>query len=654
MQLCRFLFLALVFLTMISLVLLTACGSSGSMQTQPSTPLFTSVPVMAATQDVAYTYPLAATDPAGGSVTFSLTASPTGAALNANTVTWTPTAAQSRVSNSFTVKATTTSGGTASQSWMVTPGGTITVNWQNNYWTATGQVHVPAQASVATTLSAMWTNPDGSITVEKSSAISPGVFSIPNVPGGYYWLNIGGNAYWTSTGTFDAGSDFAGPAAPLDHDTQLTTFDFSLTGLDSTIGVPTWVLFLVPVQGVPGFSLQDSANSGSIAPGLIGFGTDGIDWTQINSAFLLQYKPVTLSSSTTQINNQALDYSVDASLSLVDDTNNLITATLQPAPQESVSLSVSGSQWASLFANAAPSDPTPFSSALAISAEPYLTGGRLASVPTVPQPVGIVAGTIIPPIILAGTTYVPPPQMGIGFTIGGPVFAGCDGLGFSTPNSSPSQPAITTDQNFGALPYGDSFPSAWTRMVSLCQEYSVPIPTNSTATANFVLVDRASIAPPSSPPLPALAPVVSQVQNPTINGASLFTAATLNTAVVPISWAAPTGAAPYGYTVRVYILTTVGGVQTYAATGGTFSTANTSISLPPLAGGNTYVFAITADADGTAKMETGPFRSSLPTGSATVVSAPMTISSGAQAPAIHGDRRVITRFSQPQPQRTAH
>ncbi len=225
------------------------------MQTQPLTPVFTSVPVMAATQDVAYTYPLAATDPAGGSVTFSLTASPTGAALSANTVTWTPTAAQSRVSNSFTVKATTTSGGTASQSWMVTPGGTITVNWQNNYWTATGPVQVPAQASVATTLSAMWTNPDGSITVEKSSATSPGVFSIPNVPGGYYWLNIGGQRLLDE---HRAHSMLARTSqvqrTPLDHDTaDSRTFDFSLTGLDSTIGVPTWVLFLVPVQGVPGF-----------------------------------------------------------------------------------------------------------------------------------------------------------------------------------------------------------------------------------------------------------------------------------------------------------------------------------------------------------------------------------------------------------------
>jgi len=69
--------------------------------------------------------------------------------------------------------------------------------------------------------------------------------------------------------------------------------------------------------------------------------------------------------------------------------------------------------------------------------------------------------------------------------------------------------------------------------------------------------------------------------------------------------------------------------------------------------GNTYVFAITAEADGTSLIETSQFRSSLPTGFANVVSAPITISSGALTPAIHGDRRVITRLSQA-PRNTPH
>ena len=222
---------------LVSLALLTACGSSSSSKTPPSSPVFTSVPVTAATQDVSYTYQLAAVDPAGGTVTYSLTSSPTGAALSGSTVSWTPTAAQSRVSNSFAVTAATASGGTAQQSWTVTPGGTITVNWINNYWTANGKVPVPALPSLAANLIAMWTNADGSITVQKSSATSPGVFSIPNVPAGYYWLQTGtGSAFWTNTSTFDAGQNIAGGPTPYTGVEQTTQFEFNLSGLQSVSG----------------------------------------------------------------------------------------------------------------------------------------------------------------------------------------------------------------------------------------------------------------------------------------------------------------------------------------------------------------------------------------------------------------------------------
>ena len=64
-----------VFLTGVlsSLTLLTACGggASSSMQVSTSTPQFTSVPVTAAAQGVAYTYQLTATDSAGGMVSFA-------------------------------------------------------------------------------------------------------------------------------------------------------------------------------------------------------------------------------------------------------------------------------------------------------------------------------------------------------------------------------------------------------------------------------------------------------------------------------------------------------------------------------------------------------------------------------------------------------
>ena len=129
--------LCLLSLAVSAAAVLSACGS-GSAHSVPQAPVFTSTPGTAASEGVAYSYQLAATDPAGGTVTFSLTAAPSSATLSGNTLTWTPAPAQSRVSNSFTVTATTTAGGTATQSWKVAPTGTITVNWINNLWGPTG------------------------------------------------------------------------------------------------------------------------------------------------------------------------------------------------------------------------------------------------------------------------------------------------------------------------------------------------------------------------------------------------------------------------------------------------------------------------------------------------------------------------------------
>jgi len=97
---------------LVSLALLTACGSSSS-HTSPSLPVFTSVPVTAAPGRRLY-LPVGGRRPGRRIRHFFSRLVPTGATLSGNSVSWTPTAAQSRISNSFAVTATTTSGGTAS------------------------------------------------------------------------------------------------------------------------------------------------------------------------------------------------------------------------------------------------------------------------------------------------------------------------------------------------------------------------------------------------------------------------------------------------------------------------------------------------------------------------------------------------------------
>jgi hypothetical protein len=628
-----------------------ACGSGsgGGSQTQPSTPIFTSSPVTTATQDVAYSYQLAATDPAGGSVSFTLTTSPSGAALSGNTISWTPTAAESRVSNSFSVTAKTASGGTATQSWSVTPGGTITVNWVNTYWTSSGQVQVPEVSSAATNLSAMWTNPDGSMTVQKSSWSSAGVFVVPNVPGGYYWLQTGaGSAFWTNTNTFDAGEDIAGWPEPTGSVQQLTQFDFNLSGLQS-VPEATSVSSVFAFSGSPLMSFIDNSDATSLTGG-VGFVNFPIDWTQVNTAFLMQSLPEPLTSiNNLTINNLVVGPSLIATgLSLNNGVTNTITETLQTSPQVAMNLSVPGeSKWGAVFNNVAPSTPTPFASAIGIGAQMYVTQG-LALGNTITQAfgglgIGVQPTSQIP--LLALVTTAEPNDLNA---------AGCYLPGFLLTVPAVAQPAITTDENFGTLQYGDPFPAQWSRTVSLCQEAlaSIPIP-NSTgpATATFLIVDNATVAPSNTP----LGPVVLPVQSPTIDTLNFFgdgdgTGIGTTSPIISLGWMAPSGRAPFGYTVRVYVQTVSQGIPVYAATGAAFSTNNTSITLPPLAGGNTYVFSITANADGTANEQTAPFRSSLPTGSATVVSCPVTIGSGAQMPEIHGDHRVIEKFSQPMPQ----
>jgi REP element-mobilizing transposase RayT len=617
---------ALLVLSLLSAGFLAGCSSSSS-QKQSSSPIFTSAPVTAAAQGEAYSYTPVAVDPAGAAVTYSLTTGPTGAALSGNAISWTPTAAQSRTSDSFTVTATS-SGGTATQSWTVSPTGIVTVSWINTYWEPSGAVQVPVANSESLQISAVAPQPDGSLTVLKGATTGPGIISIAGVPAGNYWLAFGGAnllpsssaAYWTSTSTFDLGHNIAGfPIATLSANTS-TQFDFILSGLDS-VAEPTSIQFNLEDQ-IFGPLLSDPPSSTTLSAG-IGYESN-FDWSKSTAAFLGQYEPITLGAL---LNVSVLGASASLSdLPLTNGGTNTITQTLQHTSPTSLNVSVQGSQWAPMLAGAAPAAASSNYAGFSLAAEPFVVGINAPGSP--------ING---PNLNLAVDYYEP---LGISSLLN---FTNCDSTGFQLSVSSEQQPGILTDQNLGALDYNDPFPSNWTRSESFCEEAIIPVPVpNSTATLNFALVTGESVAPSGTP----LAPLVGPVQNPTINGGNLFTAATLSTTTPSFSWTAPTTGAPYGYEVLTYVLTNPNGAPNYLGVG-VFYTSQTSITLPPLSAGNTYVFAVTALVDGTANIQTSPNRSSLPTAFANVVSAPITISSGAADVVIHGDASVVKRLSQP-------
>jgi hypothetical protein len=603
---------------------LVACGSSSN--STPQSPVFTSTPVIAASQDTGYSYQLAATDPSGGTVTFSLVTEPAGATLSGSTINWTPTAAESRVSNSFTAKATTSSGGSATQSWTVTPTGTVTVNWVNTNWTPTGPVQIPAPATYIPT--ALVPQSDGSLELLSSTLVSPGVYNIAQVPGGFYWLIQGAppgvplppTGFWTNSSSFDLGRDTVGSSTAVLGSSEDITFDFNLSGLDPSLP-PGVVGFIPDNPPVPSFYLTPQAGATTLVTSADL--NSRIDWTTVNTAFLAQYEPASLGP----FNNLVLGPELTLSnLTLTNGATNTITGMLAPSPQTSLDLSIPGSQWAPLFQNVAPAAVTPAGSWMSIAPEPFVIG-----VNAKPQ--------LFDPIIGASPYMVQPDTLS-GFPL---AFSACPSTPFFL--SASVEPPILTDQNFGTLQYGDPFPCGWTRDLAFCQSVTVPFQVGSQSfpiALNFgITVDPAN---------PTLAPLAQPVVNPTIDGSNLFTTTSVNNTVATLSWSAASGTSPYGYTVYVFQVIPMQNELEFLVAGN-YSTAQTSMTLPPLTAGDTYLFVIITEVDGIANMETSPYRSQLPTGFATVMSAQVAISAGASGPQLRGDPKELKRFLRPEGKR---
>jgi len=588
------------------------------MHVAPPAPVFTSTPPTAAVQDTAYSYSISATDPAGGTVSFALTTGPTGAAVSGNRLSWTPAASQSRLSNSFTVTATTSEGGTATQSWSVSPNGTITVNWVDTDWTENGPLQTPIAGNLG--LFALVPQSDGSFLALQGSFVSAGVVNIPNVPAGYFWLTRNpplNSGIWTSSSTVDLGQDFLGTPIPGPA-SQGTTFAFNLAGL-APVTSAGWLDALTDnFQGLGVFLVQPGSTTLAANESFL----EGPNWSALDTAFLMEYEPVSLGS----FNNLVLGPELTLSNLTLNNTSNTINGTLQASPQVSMNLSIPGTQWAAPLGGVGPSPASLEASSLSINAEPYISG-RSAS----PSPFGPIL-----PLVMPGEPTVPP--LGLDWCLNGTF-----GLfGYLPVREIP----VTTDTNFGALQYGDPFPAAWTRALAFCQQAVVfitvpgvnfPVP--------FSLLSGEVVTPTAS--LGPLAPLAGPVQNPMINGASLFTAATLNSTAVSLSWSAPAVSTPYGYMVVPVKLTVEnGGVA--MAPAGEFRTAKTSMTLPPLTAGDMYFFVIITLVDAAANVETSPYRSALPRAFAQVVSAPITISSGATTPAMRGDAKLIKLLSHAQ------
>jgi hypothetical protein len=599
----------------VSANILGGCGGgSGGGTTMPATPAFTSTPVTAAEEGVMYSYQVTATSSDMSAITYELSGGPAGATLSGNTVTWTPTHAESRAGNAFTVKAMTAAGGSATQTWNVTPNGTVNVTQVFTFWGPNGSTNLPVvlPAGLSPGPQLFFPQPDGTLVKYAGIANPDGSVSFSNVPAGYYWLEPRPvNFYWTSASDFDNGQNLIGNPLSSVTPAVTTTFDYSLSGL---VPAPPGVLVT---------SRTDGLNLGEVPLLLAALGNSTtltgtssfqsfLDYTKIDTLYFLEYELV----STGGFQWTALGPEGQLSnLSLVNGGTNNLTVMLNPSPLASMNLSIKGSAWANAMQGIGPGTATPLFSNYAVVAQPYLTNGF---VPVSPDTPSVGAFQLLQPF-----------GIGRGIGVGYPGVA-CGGIGFpSSILGGSGLPPIVTDVDYGELTYGDPFPAEWPRLFQYCQASTVSLPRpNSNVTDTFTVGNRQTTTLPSGPVSPMLTPV----QNPIINGASLFQATNLNTTSVNLSWGTPATGQPYGYYVRVFLLSTLqpGGTVQYLQTV-QFATAKTAIQVPFLTAGNTYVFVISAEMDPNANIETSPGRTKAPNAEASVVSAPIVIAAGATA-----------------------
>lgn len=566
--------------------LLTACSGSTTPAASPA-PVFTSSPGTQAVEGSPYSYQLAANDSA---TKFSLTNAPSGATLSGNTIAWVPTSQQSRLPNSFTVTATAPGSASATQSWTVTPSGTIRISHVDTLWNESGSTTKPFDWSPITSyVAALVPQPDGTFQSLSGTAGANGTFEIPNVPAGYYWLKLGPrDTYWTSSSTFDVGSDiFAVANIGVAPSIATTYFNFSFTSLD-----PLPVAGLLQVDaleaGMPPYAA--STNAGSTTS-VGGFAMNGnLDYSTIKTLFVKQYEPSSFGSVNGYVMGPELTLS---NQSFTTGGHNTVSGSLNPTVPRSINLSIKGSAWAPLFAHVAPTAPTAIGGSFYLSVQPYIAAnGPNLSLTNFRMPIDLIwtTNSNSSPVFFTPTCAVSPPSM--------------------------------ADVEAGNVQYSDPFPPAWRRTFRVCQIASVNIslPGGQTQATNLTNTQTTKL------PTDSVKPLLSAVQNPKINGAELFTASTVDSTAVTLNWEPPAIGTPYGYDVQILTPTTLtGGIVRYAPLI-TLGTAKTSMTIPPnvLAPGKTYLFIITSLADGKANMETSPHRSALPTASAEIVSAPIT------------------------------
>lgn len=432
----------------------------------------------------------------------------------------------------------------------------------------------------AAVIQALVPNASGGFDTLTGEGHDDGTFSIQNVPVGYYWLKFGHSYLWTNLDNAQWVFDLYGRADVVYPGTQPTNLSLNATNLNAWQGTDElfWTVpnagFTLSMNAQPGVTNAPATGDAALNAYTMEFVTLGLpllDATKGDQAYLTQLTSRTASGET----YRALGKVFNLPATTMTDGG---TATASGGFLDIPQASTFHLAWKrSAFA------------ALTSSVNPNATVARTE--------VGLWASPL-------GTAM------------------GIPGDAFQLFTYDSGSASSATDLDLGDLSYGNPFPSTWTPLAEAYFTWAVSYMAPG-ASSPVTLLRSAYTATTSMPSAAApIAPLMSPVQNPRINGKSLFQNQ-LSVGLAPVlAWDAPATGAPAGYVVTAYqLLNNAGASQLQVVA--TMRTAARQITLPPgvLTAGNTYVFAISAVKSPGVTFASNPYQAAFPYATAPILSA---------------------------------
>jgi hypothetical protein len=428
---------------------------------------------------------------------------------------------------------------------------------------------VPSDLSAAA-IAAVVPDGHGGFTSIAGTGSANGVFTIPNVPSGYYYLSFGGlftlgsgtggspaRLLWTNSSTVDLGSDTFGRANAVTAtggtvDLSLSNMSPWQSGDDIQIYVPNAGASFTNFEENDAYTFPPSPSGGSTTySGTFDWSQQSlIDSTQGDNLYVLKMGSIAQGGYTW---NFLQNLYTNSSIVQADNSTTTVTGTFTPcalgcAPLPNAIFNV-GANGAAFIQN--------------------LTGP--GNGPTIGR--------------TSMGVYVNPPSPFNGISEFNPALVGLDSV---------NNEQVTGSIDSGNIPYYDPFPQNWQRLYSYNQGATqfFTAPGATSATGLFIDSGLVTTTMPSAsaPAAPSVGPVIGL----TINGQSLSQPQS-NVGTSPtLAWQPATGVTNYRVLVYALGVNTNGGSSLNPVI--SFQTTANSLQIPPglLASGRTYVLRIGA------------------------------------------------------------